>query len=224
MSDADWFTYFLHPERLDADFGPQSSSSDTPRWSSSNERRAAGVQVLRGLLSSSNFREYIISAYPTLRDAHGQSSQKYAGPTPPSTPKSPSNGGVGASSADVSNISRMAQCSRFSVSPATGLPSDNLAAVLKLNDLPELSARQARLLAAAKQLCSLLRFDVEEVESAVHATIRFMYYLNLLPSDSTGDISSDTRLQIHRWIVRSAYREEDIGLSMEVERTPAMDA
>ncbi|KAJ2507591.1 hypothetical protein IWW47_001037, partial [Coemansia sp. RSA 2052] len=225
MSDADWFTYFLHPERLDADFGPQSSSSsDTPRWSSSNERRAAGVQVLRGLLSSSNFREYIISAYPTLRDAHGQSSQKYAGPTPPSTPKSPSNGGVGAGSADVSNISRMAQCSRFSVSPATGLPSDNLAAVLKLNDLPELSARRARLLAAAKQLCSLLRFDVEEVESAVHATIRFMYYLNLLPLDSTSDISSDTRFQIHRWIVRSAYREEDIGLSMEVERTPAMDA
>ncbi|KAJ2741953.1 hypothetical protein GGI20_004820 [Coemansia sp. BCRC 34301] len=228
MSDVDWFTYFLHPERLGTDFGPQGSSSGgggggggTLRWSSSNEQRAAGVQVLRGLLSPSNFREYIISAYPTLRDAHGQPSQKYTGPTPPSTPKSPGNGT--ANSADVSHISRMAQCSRFGVSPATGLPSDSLSAVLSANDLPELSARQERLLAVSKQLNSLLQFDVEEVESAVHATIRFIYYLSMVP-DGAGNIPSDVRFQVHRWIVRSAYREEDIGLSMEVERTPAMDA
>ncbi|KAJ2016030.1 hypothetical protein GGI14_003900 [Coemansia sp. S680] len=216
MSDVDWFTYFLHPERLDSDFGQQSDNT---------VKREDGVQVLRGLLSTSNFREYVISAYPTLRDAHGQaSSQKYLGPTPPSTPKSPGSGV--ASSGDISHISRMGQCSRFSVSPGTGLPSDNLAAVLKLNELPELSTRQERLLMVAKQLGSLLKFDVEEVESAVHATIRFMYYLNLLPfnvGDEGGHIPDDTRFQIHRWIVRSAYREEDIGLSMEVERSKAMD-
>ncbi|KAJ2827551.1 hypothetical protein GGI24_002615 [Coemansia furcata] len=121
----------------------------------------------------------------------------------------------------------MGQCSRFSVSPATGLPSDSLAAVLKVNELPEFSARQERLLKVAKQLSSLLTFDVEEVETAVHATIRFIYYLNLLPDsagDAGGDVSDETRFQIHRWIVRSAYREEDIGLSMEVERSKAMDA
>ncbi|KAJ2431662.1 hypothetical protein GGF41_000437, partial [Coemansia sp. RSA 2531] len=216
MSDVDWFTYFLHPERLDSDFGQQSDNT---------VKREDGVQVLRGLLSTSNFREYVISAYPTLRDAHGQaSSQKYSGPTPPSTPKSPSSGV--ASSGDISHISRMGQCSRFSVSPGTGLPSDSLAAVLKINELPELSTRQERLLMVAKQLGSLLKFDVEEVESAVHATIRFMYYLNLLPfnvGDEGGHIPDDTRFQIHRWIVRSAYREEDIGLSMEVERSKAMD-
>ncbi|KAJ2751810.1 hypothetical protein GGI19_004247 [Coemansia pectinata] len=216
MSDVDWFTYFLHPERLDADFGQQSNNV---------MQREAGVQVLRGLLGTSNFREYVISAYPTLRDAHGQpSSQKYSGPTPPSTPKSPNSGGAG--SGDISHISRMGQCSRFSVSPVTGLPSDNLTAVLKLNELPELSARQERLLMVAKQLSLLVRFDVEEVETAVHATVRFMYYLNLLPDnvgDEGGNIPDDTRFQIHRWIVRSAYREEDIGLSMEVERSKAMD-
>ncbi|KAJ2835296.1 hypothetical protein FBU31_001663, partial [Coemansia sp. 'formosensis'] len=136
MGDVDWFTYFLHPEKLDTDFGQQNNNV-VPR--------EAGVKVLGGLLSTSNFREYVISAYPTLRDAHGQqSSQKYTGPTPPSTPKSPCNGGVGPG--DISHISRMGQCSRFSVSPATGLPSDNLAAVLKVNELPEFSARQERLL------------------------------------------------------------------------------
>ncbi|KAJ2490616.1 hypothetical protein IWW37_002990 [Coemansia sp. RSA 2050] len=215
MSGVDWFTYFLHPERLDSEFGPQSKGAG---------QREAGVQVLHGLLSTSNFREYVISAYPTLRDAHGQQPlEKYTGPMPPSTPKSPSGG---AGSGDISNVSRMGQCSRFSVSPVSGLPSDGLPAVLKLNELPELSTRQERLLKVARQLGLLLRFDVEEVETAVHATIRFMYYLSLLPDNAgeeSGDIPDDTRFQIHRWIVRSAYREEDIGLTMEVERNKAMD-
>ncbi|KAJ2417270.1 hypothetical protein GGI10_000330 [Coemansia sp. RSA 2530] len=215
MSGVDWFTYFLHPERLDSEFGSQNRGV---------EQREAGVQVLHGLLGTSNFREYVISAYPTLRDAHGQQpSEKYAGPTPPSTPKSP---GVGAGPGDISHVSRMGQCSRFSVSPVSGLPNDSLSAVLRLNELPELSARQERLLKVARQLGLLLRFDVEEVERAVHATIRFMYYLKLLSNnggEEGSDVPDDTRFQIHRWIVRSAYREEDIGLTMEVERSKAMD-
>ncbi|KAI8320426.1 hypothetical protein GQ54DRAFT_312701 [Martensiomyces pterosporus] len=217
MSSVDWFSYFLHPDRLREDFGHQSS---TPRWSSPGERRTAGIHVLRGLLGTSNFREFVISAYPAFRDAHGQRLLSYSGPTPPSTPISPSVGGL--DTTDIKSISRIGQCSRFSMSPDTGLPKERLAAVIKSSELPELSARQQRLLSVARDLAALVGFDVEEVEMAVHATIRFIYYLHLLETATDDEHRSECEFQYRRWTVRSAYREEDIGLTMEVAHSSAM--
>ncbi|KAJ2287345.1 hypothetical protein IWW55_006748, partial [Coemansia sp. RSA 2706] len=114
MDDIDWFSYFLHPESLQHDFGPQSS---TPRWATPAERRLAGVHVLKGLLGANNFREFVLSAYPALGDLHGQHLEQYSGPTPPSTPLSPAGGYAGA--ADSGNLQRIGQCSRFTMAPET---------------------------------------------------------------------------------------------------------
>ncbi|KAJ2005236.1 hypothetical protein GGI04_002325 [Coemansia thaxteri] len=119
----------------------------------------------------------------------------------------------------------MGQCSRFNVSSVNGLPQDTLSSVLRDNELPELNSRQERLLAVSKRLSTLMQFEVEEVEAAVHATIRYIYYLNLVDecAHKKCDPLGDFRFEYRRWFVRSAYREEEIGLTMEVERSDAMD-
>ncbi|KAJ1729911.1 hypothetical protein LPJ61_003293, partial [Coemansia biformis] len=219
MGDVDWFSYLLHPESLHADFGPQSLGA---RWETPSARREAGAQVLQGLLSANNFRDYVLSAYPAIGDMPGRPGEKYAGPTPPSTPLSPAAGG--ADTADAEATRRIGQCARFSMSPETGLPSEQLEDVLRGSGLPELSARQDRLLGIADTLTGLVGFGVEDIEGAVHATVRFMYYLHLLESKDAGGSESERQFQYRRWAVRAAYREEEAGLALEVESSLAMDA
>ncbi|KAJ2768404.1 hypothetical protein IWQ56_002952 [Coemansia nantahalensis] len=220
MGGTDWFTYFLHPERLPADFGPQCADG---RWESPEAQHAAAIQVLQGLLSANNFRDYVLSAYPAIGDQPGRSTERYTGPTPPSTPRSPA-GGAAAAAADDRPMQRIGQCARFGMAPETGLPAEPLAAVLRASGLPGLSARQARLLAVASALTGLVGFEVEDVEGAVHATIRFIYYLHMLESGDVGGSASERQFQYRRWTVRAAYREEEAGLSLEVEGGPAMEA
>ncbi|KAI9505257.1 hypothetical protein GGI25_002174 [Coemansia spiralis] len=209
--DIDWFTYYLHPETLQQDFDLQ---SPTQRWAQvPQERREAGVKILHGLLGTSHFREYIISAYPMLS---GSQSHKYTGPTPPSTPRSP----LDDSMVDISSAGRIGQCSRFAMSADTGLPRESLATVLKENELPELSTKQKRLLMVASVLTELVGFDVENVESAVHSAIRFIYYMFLLESNRSMD---DVQFQYRRWMIRAAYREEDKGLSMAVDMDAGLE-
>ncbi|KAJ2845474.1 hypothetical protein IWW36_004768, partial [Coemansia brasiliensis] len=216
MSNVDWFTYFLHPETLQQDFGPQIT---TQKWTTAAERQQAGLQVLQGLLSANNFRDFVISAYPSIGDLHHDTRlEKY---TPPSTPLSPQDGGF---KGETSTSWRVGQCSRFPIDENTGLPSKSLAQTLKDSKLPELTAHQERLLGVADKLTELVRFDVEQIESSVHATIRFMYYLHLLESFENKDTVDEYRFQYRRWCVRSAYREEEVGLSLEVERSTAMES
>ncbi|PIA19705.1 hypothetical protein COEREDRAFT_5517 [Coemansia reversa NRRL 1564] len=216
MSSVDWFSYFLHPGKLQSDFGVQSTA---PLWTTALERREMGVHVLQGLLGTNNFREFVLSAYPSLGDLHGQQqvTERYSGPTPPSTPlalgSSIGDGG------DINSARRIGQCSRFTMSPESGLPAESLATVLKSNNLPALSNRQERLLNIADNLTTLIGFEVEEVELAVHATIRFIYYMHLLENSNVGE----HQYQYRRWTVRAAYREEEVGLTMEVGDDPALE-
>ncbi|KAJ2610913.1 hypothetical protein H4S08_003411 [Coemansia sp. RSA 1365] len=216
MSSVDWFSYFLHPEKLQSDFGVQSTA---PLWTTALERREMGVHVLQGLLGTNNFREFVLSAYPSLGDLHGQQqvTEKYSGPTPPSTPLA--LGSSIGNEGDINSARRIGQCSRFTMSPKSGLPAESLANVLKSNNLPALSNRQERLLNIADNLTTLIGFEVEEVELAVHATIRFIYYMHLLENSNVDE----HQYQYRRWTVRAAYREEEVGLTMEVEDDPALE-
>ncbi|KAJ2080698.1 hypothetical protein H4R24_002889 [Coemansia sp. RSA 988] len=216
MSSVDWFSYFLHPEKLQSDFGIQSA---TPLWTTAVERREKGVHVLQGLLGTNNFREYVLSAYPSLSGLHGhqQLAEKYTGPTPPSTPLALDSNISDVT--DINSVRRIGQCSIFTMSPETGLPTEKLGDVLKSNGLPALSSRQERLLSIADNLTMLIGFEVEEIELAIHATIRFMYYMHLLESSNVDE----NQYQYRRWIVRAAYREEEIGLTMDVENDPALE-
>ncbi|KAJ1949478.1 hypothetical protein FBU59_001127 [Linderina macrospora] len=117
---------------------------------------------------------------------------------------------------------RIGQCSRFTVSPETGLPSEPLRSVLKANNLPTLSAKQDRLLSVARDLTLLVKFNVEEIERTVHATLRFIYYMHLVESCRGEDGYAECEFQFRRWWVRSAYREEDIGLTLEVPKDASM--
>lgn len=218
----DWFSYFLHPEKIDQDF-------NVVQWSSPYERKAAALQVLGGLVSTSHFREFVIGAYPTLRDAHGQQQPlQYTGPTPPSTPIA-SPGGPAADGSGVNSLQRVGQCSCLDVSRDTGLPNSeqSLSGILKTNGLPDLSAKQLRLLDIARQLSGLVQFEVEDVEANIHATIRFIYYMHLLQPRENHSISHLEQSQLHfrRWYVRAAYREEEVGLALDVssEQHPAVD-
>ncbi|KAJ2401149.1 hypothetical protein GGI23_001584 [Coemansia sp. RSA 2559] len=221
-SNADWFTYYLHPEKLQQDFDLQST---TQRWAQvPKERHDAGVKILSGLFGTGHFREYIISAYPSLADIQGTRGTKYTGPTPPSTPQMPSTEGAnGGSGEGLHSISRVGQCTRFEMASDSGLPSASLGAVLKANELPELSTKQRRLLLVAKKLTWLVGFTVEDIEASIHATVRFIYYLYILEGSEAGDAMEDHRFQYRRWTVRSAYREEEAGLTLEVPRGTGID-
>ncbi|KAJ2706967.1 hypothetical protein FB645_001108 [Coemansia sp. IMI 203386] len=247
----DWFPYFLHPERLQQDFSTAQESSGALWTAGSKEQRDAGIQVLHGLLGSSNFKEHIISSYPTLREPPSQlhqhqhhqhrSSQQqkqqqqqheqhplgtdqsgYSGPTPPSTPtpESMANG-----SNDISGFRRVGQCSQFTLD-GDGMPNQSLAEILKADGQSELTSKQERLLGLAATLTELLDFSVEEIERAVHATLRFIYYLYMLEhsKEKPESIREAVKLSYSRWIVRAAYREEEIGLSMDAECSAGMDA
>ncbi|KAJ2322838.1 hypothetical protein IWW51_004043, partial [Coemansia sp. RSA 2702] len=96
--------------------------------------------------------------------------------------------------------------------------------VLKAQELPPLSARQERLLGVADKLTELIGFDVEDIEASVHATIRFVYYLHLLESSGGKECANEHQFQYRRWTVRAAYREEEVGLTMQVESSAAIDA
>ncbi|KAJ2556089.1 hypothetical protein EV175_002121 [Coemansia sp. RSA 1933] len=204
----DWFTYYLHPERLHQDFDGQNTTQ--PWGHVAKERHAAGVKVLQGLFGTGHFQEYIISAYPELSKG-----TTYTGPTPPSTPHETSIGEVG-------SVGRVGQCARFGMASDTGLPSNPLTSVLRANELPELSTKQRRLLSMATTLTNLVGFTVEDIEGAVHAAVRFVYYLYLL-ENSNGAASDEHRFQYRRWTVRAAYREEEAGMIMCVERGTGID-
>ncbi|KAJ2715267.1 hypothetical protein H4R19_001293 [Coemansia spiralis] len=221
MTSADWFSYFLHPETLPADFGPQCAAG---RWESEEARHAAAIQVLHGLLSANNFRDYVLSAYPAIGDQPGHPAEKYTGPTPPSTPRSPAGGGGRGTASYDGPTQRIGQCARFTMSPSSGLPTEPLATVLKASGLPELSARQVRLLTVACTLTGLVEFEVEDIEGAVHATIRFLYYLHLLESSDEAGSVNERQFQYRRWTVRAAYREEEAGLVLEIENERAIDS
>ncbi|KAJ1868668.1 hypothetical protein LPJ55_005840 [Coemansia sp. RSA 990] len=210
MSDIDWFTYFLHPESL-KDFELTSQ-----KWTVAAERQQAGLQVLQGLLCANNFRDFVTSAYPSIGDLHRHDTLKS---TPPSTPLSSQDGGFAGET-----LWRVGQCSRFEMDETTGLPKKTLSQTLKDNSLPELTAHQKRILGIASKLTELVGFDVEQIEANVHATIRFIYYLHLLESLANTDNIDEHRFQYRRWCIRSAYREEEVGLSLEVESSPAMES
>ncbi|KAJ1955707.1 hypothetical protein EC988_001736, partial [Linderina pennispora] len=130
--------------------------------------------------------------------------------------------GPGAGTGDIAHMARIGQCSRFAVSPETGLPSDTLHSVLKANGLPPLSAKQDRLLSVARDLTLLVKFNVEEIERTVHATLRFVYYMYLIESCKGKGGFAECEFQFRRWWIRSAYREEDIGLTLDVPKGEAM--
>ncbi|KAJ1884074.1 hypothetical protein LPJ66_010787, partial [Kickxella alabastrina] len=218
----DWFPYFLHPERVQQDFptGQAHTLSD--------EQRLAAVDILQGLFSSSNFREYIISAYPGLRDGPGATSGKYLGPTPPSTPTSDSfldTTQAAAAGEGGRSLRRHGQCSAV-VTDDAGMPAESLGAALQRAGMAALSQRQERLLMVAHRLSLAVGFfSAEEVERAVHATLRFVYYMHVLENTAEGkEAQRRAELGFRRWWVRAAYREEEAGLALEVERSARMDA
>ncbi|KAJ2516157.1 hypothetical protein H4217_004760 [Coemansia sp. RSA 1939] len=219
-ADIDWFGYYLHPETLQRDFDLQSSTQPWARVPS--ERHACGVKLLRGLFGTGNFREYIISAYPSLADTQGSQRGEYRGPTPPSTPLAPVDSGSGRPD-DLNTVGRMGQCARFTIDSETGLPAESLATVIRGSGLPELTAKQRRLLVVARQLSLLVGFAVEDIEASIHATVRFVYYLYLLEGSGNEPCTAENRLQYRRWAVRSAYREEEIGISLDVPRGTGID-
>ncbi|KAJ2371730.1 hypothetical protein GGI05_007768, partial [Coemansia sp. RSA 2603] len=83
-----------------------------------------------------------------------------------------------------------------------------------------LTARQLRLLDVAAALDALVHFRVEEIESAVHATLRFMFFLHVL-AQPHAQSAANTVAQYRRWTVRAAYREEEIGLTLSVDTQSA---
>ncbi|KAJ2663331.1 hypothetical protein IWW48_001433 [Coemansia sp. RSA 1200] len=221
-ADIDWFGYYLHPETLQRDFDLQSSTQSWARVPS--ERHECGVKLLRGLFGTGNFREYIISAYPSLADTQGSQRGEYRGPTPPSTPLAPVDSGSGGGRpGDLNTIGRMGQCARFTIDSETGLPAESLATVIRTSGLPELTAKQRRLLVVARQLSLLVGFTVEDIEASIHATVRFVYYLYLLEGNGNETCTAEDRLQYRRWTVRSAYREEEVGISLDVPRGTGID-
>ncbi|KAJ1643225.1 hypothetical protein LPJ64_004988 [Coemansia asiatica] len=232
----DWFPYFLHPERLQSDFSTTQNSAGVLWTAGSKEQRDAGVQVLHGILGSSNFKEHIISSYPTLREPPSQQHRQhhqhhkqhttdqsgYSGPTPPSTPTPEA---MARGTGDLGGLRRVGQCSQFSLD-SSGMPNQSLSEALRAGGLPELTAKQERLLNMAATLTELLDFSVEEIERAVHATLRFIYFLYMLEynRDKTENVKEAVRLSFSRWVVRAAYREEEIGLSLDAECSAGMDA
>ncbi|KAJ1854538.1 hypothetical protein GGH12_003563 [Coemansia sp. RSA 1822] len=197
MNDVDWFPYFLHPEQIDKDFGPHA------KWASNDERLVAARQVLRGLLSATNFRAHVVSAYPKYDKS------KDARDTPPSTPlpNEPQPHG-----------SRRNQCAHLEQSDS-GEPLAHLSHVLSSNNEPELSQRQHRMLTCAHSLTKLVGFSVEDIELCVHATLRLIYYLHNLEQDP----SSDRLFQLARWALRAMYRE-DTTRDLNCDMTPTVQA
>ncbi|KAJ1844759.1 hypothetical protein LPJ73_005064, partial [Coemansia sp. RSA 2703] len=210
----DWFPYFLHPERLQEEFGGNHDVSAA--------QRTAAVDVLRGLLGSSNFRAHILSSYPSLRQpANHHDQAQYTGPTPPSTPRmQPADAlGAGDPAAAVHSVRRVGQCTYFTMD-AQGMPNETLSQALQTHAHGELTARQLRLLDVAAALDALMHFSVEEIESAVHATLRFMFFLHVL-AQPHAQSAANTVAQYRRWTVRAAYREEEIGLTLSVDTQSA---
>ncbi|KAJ2496407.1 hypothetical protein GGH96_005851 [Coemansia sp. RSA 1972] len=198
MDEVDWFPYFLRPEQLDIDFGPNS------KWASNDDRLVAARRVLRGLLSATNFRAHVVSAYPKY-DKHS----KDAKDTPPSTPlpNDPQPHGP-----------RRSQCAHLELNDS-GEPLAHLSHVLSSNNEPELTVRQLRLLTCAHTLTALVGFNVEDIELCVHATLRLVYYLHNLEQDP----SPNRLFQLARWALRAMYREDKMR-DLNCSLTPTVQA
>ncbi|KAJ2253445.1 hypothetical protein GGH98_002655 [Coemansia sp. RSA 454] len=198
MDEVDWFPYFLHPEQLDIDFGPDA------KWASNDDRLVAARRVLRGLLSAANFRAHVVSAYPKY-DKHS----KDAKDTPPSTPL-PSDAQP--------HGPRRSQCAHLELSD-TGSPLAPLSHILSSNNEPPLTPRQHRLLTCAHTLTTLTDFNVEDIELCVHASLRLIYYLYNLEQDS----SPNRLFQLARWALRAMYREDRMR-DLDCRMTPTVQA
>ncbi|KAJ2138969.1 hypothetical protein IW136_002969, partial [Coemansia sp. RSA 678] len=197
MDEVDWFPYFLHPEQLDIDFGPDA------KWASNDDRLVAARRVLRGLLSATNFRAHVISAFPKY-DKHRNDFD-----TPPSTPlpSDPNPHGP-----------RRSQCAHLELSD-TGSPLAHLSHILSSNNEPPLSPRHHRLLTCAHTLSALVKFNVEDIELCVHASLRLIYYLHNLEHDS----SPNRLFQLARWALRAMYSEDRVR-DLDCSLTPTVQA
>ncbi|KAJ1679573.1 hypothetical protein EV182_001774 [Spiromyces aspiralis] len=122
------------------------------------------------------------------------------------------------------NIGRGSQYSPLRLDPTTGLPTEDAPAIARRILHPHgLTRKQWDMLNVACELAFLLRFTTQEIEDCVHAGLRFLFFTTLLDkgrptgNSPSADFGMYSRITYSRWLIRSAYREEQAGLVVGVD-------
>ncbi|KAJ1917461.1 hypothetical protein H4219_003204 [Mycoemilia scoparia] len=214
-----WIKYLLGQSYIEEDF-----KLDNSNFGENAEKKANAQRLLSRFLSPSNFRAVINATSVNIvkpgAPATGAGQTGATTTTAPSTPiMHPSDTYAFKNKIENKSPEYLGQHSYFKRDPDTGLPTAGLAEEVSKIHLDGLTKKQNDILTLACKLAFTVVFSLQELEVCIHSGLRFLFFLRLVEMAKGMDEKAKTYAVIsyHRWLIRSAYRDEQTGRVLRVD-------